>query len=90
MKKEVLTENEARFYTVEMILAVDSVHKLNCIARDLKQDNILIYKNEHIQLSDFGLAKIADKSFFPITQIDNIGQQKVVNDVLGSVTSGQY
>ena len=54
-----------------MILAVDSVHKLNCIHRDLKPDNILIVKNEHIQLSDFGLAKIADKTFFPITQRDN-------------------
>lgn len=63
MKKEVLTEDEARFYTAEMILAVDSVHKLNCIHRDLKPDNILIDKNGHIQLSDFGLAKISDKTF---------------------------
>ena len=87
MKKEVLTEDEARFYTAEMILAVDSVHKLNCIHRDLKPDNILIDKNGHIQLSDFGLAKIADKTFFPITQKDNIGPQKVVNNALDSITS---
>ena len=87
MKKEVLTEDEARFYTAEMILAVDSVHKLNCIHRDLKPDNILIDKNGHIQLSDFGLAKIADKSFFPITQKDNSGPQRIINSTTDSITS---
>ena len=87
MKKEVLTEDEARFYTAEMILAVDSVHKLNCIHRDLKPDNILIDKNGHIQLSDFGLAKIADKTFFPITQKDSTGPQKLVNNAFDSITS---
>ena len=87
MKKEVLTEDEARFYTAEMILAVDSVHKLNCIHRDLKPDNILIDKNGHIQLSDFGLAKISDKTFFPITQKDNPGPQRIVNTPSDSITS---
>ena len=67
MKKEILTEEEARFYTAEMILAVDSVHKLNCIHRDLKPDNILIDKRGHIQLSDFGLSKLSDQTFYPMS-----------------------
>ena len=87
MKKEVLTEDEARFYTAEMILAVDSVHKLNCIHRDLKPDNILIDKNGHIQLSDFGLAKISDKTFFPITSKDSTGPQRIINNQSDSITS---
>jgi len=57
IKKDILTEDEARFYIAEILLALDSVHKLHYIHRDLKPDNILIDKNGHIKLSDFGLCK---------------------------------
>lgn len=55
-----MTEEEAKFYTAEIILAVDSVHRMNFIHRDLKPDNILIDKQGHIKLSDFGLCKNAE------------------------------
>ena len=67
MKKDILSEDEARFYIAELILAVESCHNMNCIHRDLKPDNILIDKNGHIQLSDFGLSKLADQSFYPMS-----------------------
>lgn len=57
MKKDILSEEEAKFYIAEIILAVDSVHKMKYIHRDLKPDNILIGKDGHIKLSDFGLCK---------------------------------
>lgn len=57
MKKDILTEEEAKFFVAECILAIDSVHKLNYIHRDLKPDNILIGSDGHIKLSDFGLCK---------------------------------
>ena len=41
-------------------MAIESVHKLNYIHRDLKPDNVLIDKNGHIKLSDFGLCKHAE------------------------------
>jgi len=63
IKKNKLTEEEAKFYTAEIILAVESIHKLDCIHRDIKPDNILIDKNGHIKLSDFGLAKVSDKLY---------------------------
>ena len=65
IKKDILSEEEARFYTAELILAVESIHKLDCIHRDIKPDNILIDKNGHIKLSDFGLAKISEKLVQP-------------------------
>ena len=63
IKKDIFTEDEARFYLSELILAIESIHKLDCIHRDIKPDNILIDKNGHIKLSDFGLAKISDKLY---------------------------
>lgn len=57
MRKDILSEDESRFYIAETILAVESVHKMNYIHRDLKPDNILIDNSGHIKLSDFGLCK---------------------------------
>ena len=42
---------------------MESIHKLDCIHRDIKPDNILIDKSGHIKLSDFGLAKVSDKLY---------------------------
>ncbi|WOG94348.1 hypothetical protein DCAR_0313641 [Daucus carota subsp. sativus] len=62
MRKDILTEEEARFYVGETVLAIESIHKHNYIHRDIKPDNLLLDKNGHLRLSDFGLCKPLDCS----------------------------
>lgn len=49
-----LPEEMSRFYITEMILAVDSIHSLHYVHRDIKPDNVLLDANGHIRLADFG------------------------------------
>lgn len=65
MRKDTLTEDEARFYVGQTVLAIESIHKHNYIHRDIKPDNLLLDRNGHMKLSDFGLCKPLDCSSFP-------------------------
>ncbi|MQL81071.1 hypothetical protein Taro_013524 [Colocasia esculenta] len=65
MRKDTLTEDEARFYVAQTVLAIESIHKHNYIHRDIKPDNLLLDRNGHMKLSDFGLCKPLDCSSFP-------------------------
>ncbi len=57
--KETFFDNEkVKFYTAEIILALQHLHNKNMIYRDLKPENILLGKDGHIKLTDFGLCKI--------------------------------
>ncbi|KAK6161289.1 hypothetical protein DH2020_004670 [Rehmannia glutinosa] len=62
MRKDTLTEDEARFYVGETVLAIESIHRRNYIHRDIKPDNLLLDRNGHMKLSDFGLCKPLDCS----------------------------
>ncbi|CAI9093739.1 OLC1v1029299C5 [Oldenlandia corymbosa var. corymbosa] len=57
MRADTLSENVAKFYIAQSVLAIESIHKHNYIHRDIKPDNLLLDKDGHMKLSDFGLCK---------------------------------
>ncbi|TXT11082.1 hypothetical protein VHUM_01833 [Vanrija humicola] len=56
MERISLPEAVVRFYAAEMILALQQVHALGYIHRDVKPDNFLFTSDGHIRIADFGLA----------------------------------
>lgn len=56
-KEKRLSEERARIYLCEIILALEDLHKRNIIFRDLKPDNVVLDEDGHVLLTDFGLSK---------------------------------
>ena len=79
IKRDILPESEAKIYLAECVTAVESIHRLNYIHRDLKPDNILIDKFGHIKLADFGLCKCSeihlDNPFENLTKLEEDKQE---------------
>uniref|UniRef100_A0A1I8MIG7 non-specific serine/threonine protein kinase n=1 Tax=Musca domestica TaxID=7370 RepID=A0A1I8MIG7_MUSDO len=57
-KAEHFSESTVRVYIAEVVLALEHLHKLGIIYRDIKLENILLDGQGHIVLADFGLSKI--------------------------------
>ncbi|XP_039597279.1 ribosomal protein S6 kinase alpha-5 isoform X1 [Polypterus senegalus] len=56
-QKERFKESEVCFYSGEIVLALEHLHKLGIIYRDIKLENILLDSSGHVVLTDFGLSK---------------------------------
>ncbi|OZJ01583.1 Serine/threonine-protein kinase gad8 [Bifiguratus adelaidae] len=65
-------DERAKFYTAELLCALECLHGFNVIYRDLKPENILIDYNGHIALCDFGLCKL------------NMGEAETTNTFCGT------
>ncbi|KAI8917054.1 kinase-like domain-containing protein [Powellomyces hirtus] len=91
IKYDTFSEDVTRFYMAECVSAIDAVHSLGYVHRDIKPDNLLIDKDGHIKLSDFGLStgfhKTHDSTYYqrlldnsnPASKIDAIGTQKNID-----------
>ncbi|PKA59001.1 Serine/threonine-protein kinase [Apostasia shenzhenica] len=75
IREDTLTENVARFYIAQSVLAIESIHKHNYIHRDIKPDNLLLDKNGHMKLSDFGLCKPID-----CRTLSTLNENEAMND----------
>ena len=56
-KSRHFSEERARFYAAELLSALEHLHSLNIIYRDLKLENVLMDHLGHLALTDFGLSK---------------------------------
>lgn len=61
-EKGQMTENEAIFYSAQIVLAIEHLHSIGILYRDLKPENILLDKTGYLMLTDFGLAKKINKT----------------------------
>jgi len=57
--ERMFSEEVASFYLAELILALEHLHSLGIVYRDLKPENCLLDSDGHVVLTDFGLSKVA-------------------------------
>jgi Protein kinase domain/Ankyrin repeats (3 copies) len=67
------SEEKAKFYLIEVLLALQELHRHGIIFRDLKPENVVLDRDGHARLTDFGLSK------------EGIGDGQLAKSFCGSV-----
>ena len=68
-RKKKFNEEVCKFYTAQVVLALEHIHSQDIVYRDLKPENVLIDADGYIRVADFGLSKAnikGDKEAFSI------------------------
>ena len=60
--KNGFSQHIAKFYAVQIVLALEHMHKEGVVYRNLKPKNVLIDSEGYLRLTDFGLSKVANQS----------------------------
>ncbi|KAH7966072.1 hypothetical protein HPB49_013572 [Dermacentor silvarum] len=60
------TSATGSFYAAEIVLALEYLHRMHIVYRDLKPENLLLDREGHLKITDFGFAKkLHDRSLSP-------------------------
>lgn len=76
-------EERTVFYSAEILLALECLHKNNIIYRDLKPENILMDSEGHVKITDFGLATTGDKATTIVGTPDYIAPEIIQGEGYG-------
>ncbi|KAK1354020.1 Serine/threonine-protein kinase OXI1 [Heracleum sosnowskyi] len=80
LTEKMFSDDVIRFYAAELVLALEYLHGLGIVYRDLKPDNVMVQENGHLMLVDFDLStKLSAKPREPrmnSVQKTNIVQKK--------------
>ncbi|KAK2384526.1 serine/threonine-protein kinase D6PKL1 [Trifolium repens] len=78
----------ARFYAAEVLVAMEYLHMLGIIYRDLKPENVLVRSDGHIMLSDFDLSLCSDAT--PAVESSDILQDSAFSSTLPYTRSRSF
>ncbi|KAJ1686284.1 hypothetical protein LUZ63_017674 [Rhynchospora breviuscula] len=98
------TEPAVRFYAAEVVVALEYIHMMGIVYRDLKPENVLVRSDGHIMLTDFDLSLkcdptaptpahvISDASSLPLTSTNFSGSSSCIlpSCIVPKVTCFQY
>ena len=56
--ERMMLEEHARFYLTEIVCAIEYLHSIDIVYRDLKTENVMLDQDGHVKLIDFGLSKL--------------------------------
>ncbi|GMI01769.1 hypothetical protein TrLO_g3125 [Triparma laevis f. longispina] len=83
-----LPEDRMMFYAAEIVLAVDHLHEMGIIYRDLKPQNVLLRADGHVQLTDMGLAAPLDMAWEWDEELDGRADESGVFETGDGTNSG--
>ncbi|KAK8961069.1 Protein kinase G11A [Platanthera guangdongensis] len=87
MPAKCFSQQAARFYVAEILLALEYLHMLGIVYRDLKPENVLLREDGHIMLSDFDLSLCC--TFSPtLIRTSNSGDAHRLNKSSSAAASG--